>query len=144
MEDAKIKCPRCGSDQLTTAKKGFSGKKAVVGGILTGGIGILAGTIGSNKIKVYCINCGHSWIPAVEYKKAHSAAAERDFKKEYQNLYDHGQQGKAIDLYKDYYGKLPDNPNSFNEQIKQEQKYGWIGIIILVLIIWGIVYSCGH
>lgn len=59
----KIKCPKCGSDQITADKKGFSGKKAVAGALLTGGIGILAGTIGSNKIEVHCFNCGNSWLP---------------------------------------------------------------------------------
>lgn len=53
-----IRCPKCKSSQLYSSKKGFSGKKAVVGGLLTGGIGILAGTIGSNKIIYTCISCG--------------------------------------------------------------------------------------
>jgi len=58
-----IGCPKCGSTQLTTNKKGFSGKKAVVGAVLTGGIGILAGTIGSNKIKITCLSCGNQFKP---------------------------------------------------------------------------------
>lgn len=61
MED--IKCPKCGSTQLTADKKGFSGKKAVAGAALTGGIGLLAGTIGSNKIKITCLKCGHQFSP---------------------------------------------------------------------------------
>ena len=51
-------CPKCKSSNLYSGKRGFSGKKAVVGGILTGGIGVLAGTIGSNKIVYTCIKCG--------------------------------------------------------------------------------------
>jgi len=62
-EPSKIACPKCGSDQLYAGKKGFSGKKAVAGAILTGGIGLLAGTIGSNKILINCLNCGHQWKP---------------------------------------------------------------------------------
>jgi predicted RNA-binding Zn-ribbon protein involved in translation (DUF1610 family) len=61
--DSKIVCPKCGSDQITANKKGFSGKKAVIGGILTGGIGLLAGTIGSNKVKITCLNCGNEFNP---------------------------------------------------------------------------------
>lgn len=53
-----ICCPKCRSSNLYSGKRGFSGKKAVVGGILTGGIGILAGTIGSNKIVFTCMKCG--------------------------------------------------------------------------------------
>ena len=39
----EIRCPKCGSNQLHADKKGFSGKKAVAGAALTGGIGLLAG-----------------------------------------------------------------------------------------------------
>src|ERR1700761_243700 len=59
----QIVCPKCGSNQLSANKKGFSGQKAVAGAILTGGIGLLAGTIGSNKIIITCLNCGHQFKP---------------------------------------------------------------------------------
>ena len=62
MEDS-IKCPKCGSTQLTTDKKGFSGGKAVAGAVLTGGIGLLAGTIGSNKVIITCLKCGNQFKP---------------------------------------------------------------------------------
>lgn len=58
-----IKCPKCGSTQLTANKQGFSGKKAVAGAVLTGGIGLLAGTIGSNKVKITCLACGNTFNP---------------------------------------------------------------------------------
>lgn len=56
-------CPKCGSDKLNANKKGFSGKNAVAGALITGGIGILAGTIGSNKIKITCLSCGKQFTP---------------------------------------------------------------------------------
>jgi predicted nucleic-acid-binding Zn-ribbon protein len=59
----QVLCPKCGSNQITADKKGFSGKKAVAGAIVTGGIGLLAGTIGSNKIIITCLNCGHQFKP---------------------------------------------------------------------------------
>jgi tellurium resistance protein TerD len=59
----QIKCPKCGSNQFYAGKKGFSGKKAVTGAVLTGGIGLHAGTIGSNKIKITCLNCGTVYSP---------------------------------------------------------------------------------
>src|SRR5690348_18476491 len=62
-QNAELKCPRCGSNQLTANKKGFSRKKAVAGAVLTGGIGILAGTLGSNKIKITCLACGKEFKP---------------------------------------------------------------------------------
>ncbi len=64
----EVKCPRCGSTQLSANKKGFSGTKAVGGAILTGGIGLLAGTIGSNKIIITCLACGHEFKPG-DYKE---------------------------------------------------------------------------
>ena len=63
MEPNTIHCPKCQSTQLHFAKKGFSGKKAVVGGILTGGLGLFAGTIGSNKILANCMSCGNKFSP---------------------------------------------------------------------------------
>ena len=63
-----IKCPKCGSTQLTTDKKGFSGKKAVAGAVLTGGIGLLAGTIGSNKIIITCLSCGKQFKPGEDFE----------------------------------------------------------------------------
>lgn len=64
----EVCCPKCGSNQITANKKGFSGKKAVGGAILTGGIGILAGTIGSNKIVITCLNCGNQFKPGETFK----------------------------------------------------------------------------
>jgi Zn finger protein HypA/HybF involved in hydrogenase expression len=57
----KIKCSSCISTNVSTNKKGFSGQKAVVGAVLTGGIGILAGTIGSNKVVITCLSCGKNF-----------------------------------------------------------------------------------
>lgn len=56
-----MKCPKCNSTNLTSDKKGFSGRKAVAGAVLTGGIGLLAGTIGSNKTMITCLNCGYRY-----------------------------------------------------------------------------------
>lgn len=58
-----IGCPKCGSTQISANKKGFSGSKAIAGAVLTGGIGLLAGTIGSNKIKITCLSCGNQFRP---------------------------------------------------------------------------------
>ena len=64
----EILCPKCGSNQLSANKKGFSGKKAVAGAVLTGGIGVLAGTIGSNKVRITCLACGHVFKPGEDQK----------------------------------------------------------------------------
>jgi hypothetical protein len=64
---SNIKCPRCMSEQVTANKKGFSGGKALGGVLLTGGVGLLAGTIGSNKVLITCLSCGKEFKPGQGY-----------------------------------------------------------------------------
>jgi hypothetical protein len=61
--DVQIKCPKCGSTQLTANKKGFGLGNAAVGGLLLGPVGLLGGLIGGGKVKITCLNCGHEWKP---------------------------------------------------------------------------------
>lgn len=79
-KDDFMKCPKCTSSQLTSSKKGFSGGKAVVGVALTGGIGLLAGTIGRNKQVVTCLRCGHNF-KAGEYYSGMNRFREEGIKK---------------------------------------------------------------
>lgn len=69
-----LKCRKCKSTQITDSKKGFSAGKAAAGAILTGGIGLLAGTIGSGKIILTCLSCGHKFkigedLKSIEVKR---------------------------------------------------------------------------
>lgn len=61
MAEDEIKCPKCGSTQITPHKQGFSLGAGAAGGFLLGPVGLLAGLIGGNKIKVTCLKCGHTW-----------------------------------------------------------------------------------
>ena len=63
VEESPLRCPRCRSTYITANKKGFGLGKALVGGVLTGGVGLLAGFIGSGKVKCTCLKCGHEWKP---------------------------------------------------------------------------------
>lgn len=58
-----VKCPRCGSDQLTAQKKGFSAGKAALGAVAVGGLGLLAGGHGSGGVVITCLACGLQWPP---------------------------------------------------------------------------------
>ena len=55
--DEPIRCPKCGSVQVVPMKKGFGVGKAFVGVVATGGIGLLAGGIGANKVELHCLKC---------------------------------------------------------------------------------------
>lgn len=67
-QEEKLRCPKCNSTQLTADKRGYSAGKAVAGAVLTGGIGLLAGLHGKDKIIIYCMACGEKWKPA-EYEE---------------------------------------------------------------------------
>jgi len=57
-------CPRCHSNQVTAGKKGFGIGKALVGGVLLGPVGILAGFIGSKNMEFVCLSCKERWSAA--------------------------------------------------------------------------------
>lgn len=57
--DEYLCCPKCRSKELHSEQKGFSGGKALAGAVLTGGIGLLAGTIGSKDVRITCLKCGN-------------------------------------------------------------------------------------
>ncbi|MEK4509482.1 hypothetical protein [Paenibacillus sp. FSL K6-2524] len=60
-EEDLIKCPKCKSTQITAGNKGFGLGKAAVGGLILGPVGLLGGIVGSKKVKITCLKCGHNW-----------------------------------------------------------------------------------
>lgn len=62
-QDGQIRCPKCGSAQISADQKGFSVGKAVAGAVVAGGIGLAAGGIGSKKVIITCLKCGHQFKP---------------------------------------------------------------------------------
>lgn len=61
LKEEYLCCPKCHSNKLHSENKGFSGGKALAGVILTGGVGLLAGTIGSKNIQITCLKCGNKF-----------------------------------------------------------------------------------
>lgn len=55
-------CPKCHSTSLSANKKGFGIGKAVIGAAAAGPLGLTAGNIGSQKVKVTCLKCGHQFM----------------------------------------------------------------------------------
>jgi len=62
-----VKCPKCGSTELTSQKRGYSIAKGLTIGALSFpvslGLGLLGGLHGRKKIDVTCLKCGHKWSP---------------------------------------------------------------------------------
>jgi ssDNA-binding Zn-finger/Zn-ribbon topoisomerase 1 len=61
VDNTPISCPKCGSTQISANRKGFGLGKALAGGALAGGVGLLGGFIGSNKVECTCLNCGYKF-----------------------------------------------------------------------------------
>lgn len=70
-------CPRCNSRELHAEHKGFSGGKALVGAVTVGGLGLLAGTIGSRDTQITCLKCGNRF-KAGEAKMVSNAKPKSD------------------------------------------------------------------
>ena len=60
-DDGPIKCPKCGSTQISANNKGFSTGKAIVGDLVAGPVGLVAGAIGNKKTIITCLKCGNKW-----------------------------------------------------------------------------------
>lgn len=67
-DDEYMCCPKCASKEVHAEQKGFSGGKALAGAVVAGGIGLLAGTIGSKDVQITCLKCGCKF-KAGDYKK---------------------------------------------------------------------------
>ena len=57
----KSTCPKCHSSHVHIDKQGYGLKKGIVGAVLLGTIGLLAGKHKSNNIRFTCLDCGHQW-----------------------------------------------------------------------------------
>lgn len=59
----EVRCPLCRSNQISVSKKGFGVGKAAVGALLLGPLGLAGGMLGSRKVFLSCLKCGHQWEP---------------------------------------------------------------------------------
>ena len=61
--DEPIRCPRCGSSQLSANKQGFRFGRGIVGALLVGPVGLAAGLRGASDVKITCLKCAHVFDP---------------------------------------------------------------------------------
>lgn len=72
-------CPMCGESNgwklIDTSKKGFNAKNAIIGGVLLGGVGLVAGFSGKKKSTYQCVKCGfcheYDGLPADKDRYVH-------------------------------------------------------------------------
>lgn len=150
-------CPKCSSKELHSQHKGFSGGKALAGAIVAGGIGILAGTIGSKDLLISCMKCG-TQFKAGEAKIIKTGSAAKRIETRVIELLCEGKSIEAESYYikqtnssvKDaqsyVYKLLSDGKVQPTEEQKaaRRQEYenlknkkGCLGVIILLLVpIW--------
>ena len=78
MNEPIIRCPHCGSQQLSVGEKGFSTRKAIAGALLLNMAGgILCGLLGSGKTKVTCLKCGRK-MDVSELEKIYPNKLDKD------------------------------------------------------------------
>ena len=68
IENSPPACSRCGSTSITADKKGYGAAKGLFGAVVAGPLGLLGGFMGSKKVRITCLNCGHSWIAGSIFK----------------------------------------------------------------------------
>lgn len=151
-----MKCPKCGSNQITAQKKGYDVKKAAAGVVLVGGIGLVAGAIGSSDINITCLSCGNAWNPKKlneERQKIERVAAVivvRDvssWKKAWTSEYKKGNLELASEIFKQkrsFDVRTPDINAAYNIHLKNERETKRIAytVILVVFVIMTIIYMC--
>jgi ribosomal protein S27E len=149
----EVKCPKCGSNQITAQKKGFSAGKAAAGAILTGGVGLLAGFHGSSDIDVSCLACGHHWNPkklSEEVNREELSKKLSEYKAWRNTFYDayHNEKyDEAAIVYESrfkFFPAIPDVHAAYKDlkkkdsqnQIAQVVIFSILAVVIFLLIKW--------
>lgn len=147
-------CPKCMSTHVHTEQKGFSGGKALAGAVAFGGLGLLAGTIGSKNVLITCLKCGH------KFKAGDAFIATRKEKDEILQEFErialtgdklepvkflsdrlHWSTAQSFQFIDDYLSGHPDLKKEVDEsQIKSSGKIENLGCFILVMIV-GIIIA---
>lgn len=140
---AKICCPNCKSDDVEMMKKGFSGGKAAAGVLLTGGVGILAGVIGSNNIMLGCKRCGKRFNSS-ESLITFDGSVKVEIDKEIKRIIKENSIVDAVKYYRDRANCSLEQAKTYIDSINLSEKRNGISpgfgcVIIIVLIIFAAI-----
>ena len=67
-DESDVRCPKCGSDQVTANQRGVKVTRSLVTGFFLGPLGWLAGVPGRRSIIITCLACGNRWKPGERWK----------------------------------------------------------------------------
>ncbi|MCC7513876.1 MAG: hypothetical protein IT212_04185, partial [Bacteroidia bacterium] len=138
-QTGELGCPKCGSVKYIADTKGFSTGKAVAGAILTGGIGLLAGTLGSKDVVLTCVGCGHKYKPG-EGKPVHSEEYLAQIDAQVKELLKEGKDAAAINLLKEKKDMSNWDATLKCGEIKQNlgiKAKGCAGVLLLLITLGG-------
>ncbi|WP_215236570.1 hypothetical protein [Dyadobacter linearis] len=152
----EVKCPKCGSTQITANKKGFSLGKAVAGTVAVGPLGALAGVHGSSKIEITCLSCGNFWNPKVEADQIRNGVTiqttsfhllKEDWHRDFVSAYENGNRALANSILQlndpttfarrgvdRFYNDLPKS-ETFVPGSDSNQQNGILMIAVVVVVI---------
>lgn len=138
-------CPKCHSRDLHSEHKGFSGGKALAGAVLTGGIGLLAGAIGSKDVQITCLKCGNKF-KAGEAKSSRDLSRPNDIDKELLDMIKAGNMLNAVQFFKARSGydlvssKRYVDDLAARHNINPSTNSGCAGVILLGVLFTGLLY----
>lgn len=61
--DAPVRCPVCGSAQISAVRRGYDPGCGCLGVLLFSWIGLLLGFLGADRVDMVCLRCGNRWEP---------------------------------------------------------------------------------
>lgn len=102
-QDIQLVCPKCNSQHITTVaqSQGFSKVKGISGMLLFGGIGLLAGLPGKDKIKISCSECGYLFDAGTAVKIPISEKAKTEMESKIMDIIRRDGLLSAIQYYKE-------------------------------------------
>lgn len=152
-EELDLRCPICLSKNIHVNQKGFQIGKAFVGAILTGGIGLLAGGIGSRKLDITCHSCGKRSKYALEMSKSQKKELDKlcieklnehhNLQKAYKELV---KKVPKLDLeayISGYVAKMAEKHNIETKRTKGEIFFEYSLVIVLLAILFGVMACVG-
>ena len=67
--ETPVRCPECGSTQISAVRRGFDPGCGCLGVLLFNWIGLLLGCLGADRVDLVCSRCGCTWEPGTRNRR---------------------------------------------------------------------------